>query len=166
MLLGILSDSHDNAASMKAGIDLLRQRGAAYVIHCGDVVSAHMLDYLAGIPAAFVFGNCDWDRAALQRYAEQVGVQCFGKAGQVELAGRRIAFTHGDDPKLRQRILADDRPDYLLSGHTHVRADVRHGPTRLINPGALQRATEKTVALLDLAADTLEFLVVTTDPRR
>jgi predicted phosphodiesterase len=56
------------------------------------------------------------------------------------------------------RLLAAQEHDYLLHGHTHVRRDERVGKTRVINPGALHRAAEKTVALLDLAADRLEYL--------
>ncbi|RLS46748.1 MAG: metallophosphoesterase, partial [Planctomycetota bacterium] len=50
--------------------------------------------------------------------------------------------------------------DYLLHGHTHVCRDERHGATRIINPGALHRASEFTVALLDTDSDELQFLVV------
>jgi hypothetical protein len=36
--------------------------------------------------------------------------------------------------------------------------DERFGRTRIINPGALFRASEKTVALLDTEADQLDYL--------
>ena len=42
-----------------------------------------------------------------------------------------------------------------------MRADERVGTVRVINPGALFRAKERTVALLDTAADAVRFLVVT-----
>jgi predicted phosphodiesterase len=58
-----------------------------------------------------------------------------------------------------RRLLAA-RPDYLLSGHAHIPGDRRDGPTRRINPGALDRADEFTVALLDLGADDVRFLTV------
>jgi predicted phosphodiesterase len=58
------------------------------------------------------------------------------------------------------RRLLVARPDYLLSGHSHYPADRRDGPTRRINPGALHRADEYTVALLGLESDELRFLTV------
>jgi predicted phosphodiesterase len=58
-----------------------------------------------------------------------------------------------------RRLLAA-QPDYLLSGHSHIASDARTGPTRRINPGALHRAAEFTVALLDLEEDILRFLAV------
>ena len=62
---------------------------------------------------------------------------------------------------LKRRVLAEQKHDYLLQGHTHVRQDVRVGRTRVINPGALHRANPKTVALLNTSNDFVEFLEIT-----
>jgi predicted phosphodiesterase len=59
-----------------------------------------------------------------------------------------------------RRALESQSFDYLLHGHTHVKRDERVGRTRVINPGALHRAREKTVAVLDTATDMLTFLTV------
>ena len=158
MLLGLLSDTHDRTDAMAPAVEILKGRGAQYFIHCGDVGAAAVLDYLAGLPSAFVWGNCDWDRAGLARYAESIGVACFGPFGDLTLDGKRIALMHGDDARLKQRILGEQQHDYLFQGHTHIPLDQRVGKTRLINPGALHRANPRTFALLDLASDALEFL--------
>src|ERR1041385_1989333 len=160
MIIGILSAPHDRTEPMAAAVQLLHSRGAEYFIHCGDVGSSAVLDYLAGLKAAFVWGNCDWDRVGLQRYAKSIGIDCFGAFGELELDGRKIALIHGDDPALKRRLLSEQKHDYLLQGHTHVRHDLRMGKMRIINPGALHRANPKTVALLDTAADTVEFLEI------
>ena len=162
MLVGILSDTHDRVDAMAAAMRVLRDRGAQFFVHCGDVGSERVIDHLAGVPSAFVFGNTDWDRATLARYAEKLHVACYGSMADLELGGKRFAVIHGDDFRLKQRLLAEQRHDYLLQGHTHVRADERVGKVRLINPGALHRAREKTVALLDTVADRLTFLPVGT----
>ena len=161
MILGVLSDTHDRVDAMAAGMAILRAHGAEFYIHCGDVGSERVLDHLAGVPAAFVFGNTDWDRAGLARYAEKIGVACHNALAQLELGGRKIAVTHGDDFKLKQRLLAEQRHDFLLQGHTHVRADEKVGSMRVINPGALHRAREKTVATLDTDSGRVTFHVVT-----
>ena len=163
MIVGILGDTHDRAGAMAAGVELLRKSGAQFFIHCGDVGAEHILDYLAGLPAAFVWGNNDWDRLSLQRYAQDLGIACYGAFGELELGGKKFAVMHGDDFRLRQRILVEQRHDYLLQGHTHVRSDQRVGRVRCINPGALHRAREKTVALLDTETDALSFLPVDAD---
>src|SRR5687767_7946848 len=118
MILGILSDTHDRVDATAAAMELLREQGVEYLIHCGDVGSERVLDHLVGpIPAAFVWGNTDWDRATLQRYAASVGIQCFGHFGELSLGGKEIALLHGDDVKLKHRILTEGRHDYLLQGH-------------------------------------------------
>src|SRR5438552_3740044 len=113
MLVGLLSDTHDRADAMAAAMQMLQSRGGQYFIHCGDVGSPNILDYLAGIPSAFVWGNCDWDRLGLQRYAQAIGVQCYGAFGDLTLAGKRIALLHGDDARLKQQILSEQQHDYL-----------------------------------------------------
>src|SRR5215813_421018 len=116
MLIGILSDTHGKTEAMATGLQLLQSRGAQYFVHCGDVGSTQVLDYLAGLPAAFVWGNCDWDRLALERYAQKLRIDCFGPYGDLTLDGKRIALIHGDDARLKRQLLAGQAHDYLLQG--------------------------------------------------
>ena len=160
MKIGILSDTHGRVDSARPGVEALTARGAEVLIHCGDVGGPEVLDLLVGRRSLFVFGNCDWDRESLRRHAQIVGVMCHGAFGDIELSGKRIAVLHGDDPGLKRKILTEQQHDYLLQGHTHMREDVMVGRTRLINPGALHRANPRTVALLDLADCSLEFIEI------
>jgi hypothetical protein len=160
VLIGIVSDTHDRAETMALAVRMLRERGAEFFIHCGDVGSPRVLDHLAGLAACFVFGNCDWDRAGLKRYAAHIDLACHDAFGDLTLDGKRIAVIHGDDSALKRRLLAEQQHDYLLQGHSHLREDTRIGRMRLINPGALHRANPKTAALLDTGSDELAFLVV------
>jgi putative phosphoesterase len=157
VIVGILSDTHGRLDAAHAGVAILRAAGAEFLIHCGDVGEEEVLDALAGIPAAFVFGNNDWDRRGLERYAKDIGVTCLGASGEIELAGKCFAVFHGDDFALRRKLLDGQKYDYVLQGHTHAPADERHGRTRLINPGALHRARPRTVAVLDTGTDALTF---------
>jgi uncharacterized protein len=160
VIVGILSDTHDRADAMALAVQILRRYNAEFLIHCGDIGSPQpMLDYLVG-PSAFVFGNTDWDRQGLKRYAAQVQVNCLGNAGELELGAKMFHVEHGDDQRSMKKAIEEQRFDYLLHGHTHVKRDERFGRTRIINPGALHRAREKTVALLDTEKDHLLFLTV------
>jgi uncharacterized protein len=161
MRIGLLSDTHDKLPAMADAMRQLQERQAEFFIHCGDVGNPSVLDYLAGLPAAFVWGNCDWDRAGLSRYAAQVHVPCHGPFADLELAGKRIAVIHGDDTKLKRQLLTEQRHDFLFQGHTHIREDTTVGNVRIINPGALHRANPKTAALLDTETGRLDYLVVT-----
>ena len=158
MLLGILSDTHDRVDPMAEGMQLLRAAGATYFIHCGDVGSERILDHLPGEASAFVFGNNDWDQAGLRAYAEVMHIQCLGETGTVELDGKKIAVTHGDDERLLRRLIEAQEHDYILLGHSHVAGQEKIGKTRLINPGALHRAHPKSVAILNLETDDLKWI--------
>jgi magnesium chelatase family protein len=87
MLVGILSDTHGRADATAAAVELLRRHKAEFFIHCGDVGSASVLDQLVGSRAAFVWGNCDFDRMSLSRYAQRLGIPCFGAMGELSLDG-------------------------------------------------------------------------------
>jgi len=160
MHLGIISDTHGQVEAMAAAVRLLRAAGAQYFIHCGDVGGPGILDCLAGLEAAFVWGNTDGDRKDLQSHARIVAVQCMGAFAELKLDGKDIAVLHGDDHRRFAAAVEGQRFDYLFCGHTHACADWRQGRTRIVNPGALHRAARKTVALLDTRVDELRLLVV------
>jgi uncharacterized protein len=164
VIIGILSDTHDRADAMAAGLRMLEDAGAKFFIHCGDIGSQQCIDLLTGTKCAFVFGNCDFDRSSLARYSASIDVPCFGNFADLTLDNKRIAVIHGDDFKLKQRLLSAQEHDYMMQGHTHARADERFGKTRLINPGALYRAAQKTVATLDTKTDKLQFYIVPISP--
>lgn len=160
MLVGIVSDSHDRHVTLKTAINLLQQNGAAHFIHCGDVGGQTTLDQLAGLKVTAVWGNNDWDRTSLDDYARSLGIIVHDSLAEVELGGKKFAVIHGDDLALKLRLLDEQRHDYLLQGHTHVREDQRVGRIRIINPGALFRARTRSVALLNTETDAMRFFEV------
>jgi putative phosphoesterase len=157
MRVGILSDTHDQVDRTSRAVALLAREGAEVLLHLGDLCGPDVVYACAGQPAYFIWGNNEVDLDALRAAIRQIGGTCLEWDGEITLTGRRIAMTHGDRPGSYRRLL-ESSPDYLLSGHSHVPHDHRHGSTRCINPGALHRAARHTVALLDLAADELRLL--------
>jgi putative phosphoesterase len=165
MLLGILSDSHGRADVTRAAVAALVRRGAATLVHLGDICGENVLDELISHNARVVFGNCDWEIRGLTHYAQAVGVQVDHPMGMLEIDGKSIAFTHGHLTDLMDQALAANI-DYLLHGHTHEVRDERIGRTRVINPGALHRASRYTAALLDPVGDRLEIVDIGKDLKR
>lgn len=165
--LGILSDTHGDAARARRAIALLQARGASCIIHLGDVGGEEVLDLFAGIEALVLFGNTD-DARGLRRYAEALDIPVVHPAAIIETkstsrgrAGRpiRIGMTHGHLPDEIDRLFRSDL-DILLHGHTHVaRDEIIHG-VRVMNPGALHRAERHTAMLLDLETGSAEWLDV------
>ncbi len=160
MLIGILSDSHGRTETTALAVRAVGERGAELVLHLGDIETEAVIDELAAANARIVFGNCDWDTDRLRRYAEGAGVTVDHPMGMLEVAGKRIAWTHGHLDHLMAEAL-DAGVDYLFHGHSHELRDERIGSTRVINPGALFRARRYTAALLDPASDTLSIVEVT-----
>lgn len=160
MLLGILSDTHDELARTQQAVELLRAAGAEALVHCGDMASPSIVVACAVMPLWFVFGNHDADSVpALRKAALEHGAVCLDWGGIFELAGRRVGVAHGHMRLDIRRVLAG-RPDYLLTGHLHSPMDSLHDGVRQINPGALSRADEYTVALLEIETGQLQFLRV------
>jgi putative phosphoesterase len=154
MRIGILSDTHDQVARTMSAVALLIAEGAEMLFHCGDLTGPEVVAACGRLPSCYVFGNNDFDEDRLRRAMAKVGGICLGRGDVLVLEGRRVAMTHGDCPSETRRLRALE-PDYLLFGHSHRPTDERDGATRRINPGALHRAAARTVAVLDLATDSL-----------
>ena len=166
--IGLLSDSHGRAATTRRAVDVLLEHGAERLLHLGDIGSVEVIDALlaagpsgAAVASHVVFGNTDWDAAALGKYAKELGVVVDHPSGRLSLEAGDLVFCHGHEPAVSRAALAEP-VRYLCHGHTHVAADSREGDTRVINPGALCRARRYTVALLDTESDTVTFYPVST----
>jgi hypothetical protein len=159
-MIGIVSDTHGRADAARKAARLLADRAVTRVIHCGDIGDAAVVDQFAQFETTYVWGNTDFDRGSLRRYIKSVGGAVGEPFARVQVDGRLIAATHGDDGPLLRRLIDAGRHDYVLHGHTHEPRDQRVGKTRVINPGALHRAREHTIALLDVSSDELEFVTV------
>lgn len=160
MKIAIISDSHNQDHRVSLALDLARQRGAGLVIHCGDIEDPPVVRLFRGWDAHFVLGNCDWDRDGLADAIEAIGGRLHERFGHLDLNGRTLAFLHGHDQGLLDELEVSGAYDYLFHGHTHQAIDRRAGPTRVINPGALQRARVKTFVVLDPASGEAETVVV------
>jgi putative phosphoesterase len=160
MILGILSDTHDQAERTRRAVQMLIDAGAEALIHCGDITRPELLSLCAVRPLHFVVGNNDSrDIRFWKEQAANTGAVCLGWGGEISVAGKRIGITHGHLRSELRRLIAAE-PDYLVSGHSHIAGESRVGKTRRINPGALYRARRFSVAVLDLEVDELRFLDV------
>lgn len=158
--VGIISDTHDQLTRTGRAIEILRDRNVGALLHCGDLIGPEMIHLCSSLPFYFVFGNWDADFVPqLSAAAEQTKSNCLCWAGEICLAGRRIALVHGHLSTDTKKLL-NTNPDYLCSGHSHVARDVVVGHTRRINPGALHDAESFSVAVLDLLSDTVEFVTI------
>jgi hypothetical protein len=138
---------------------MLAEFAPAAVIHCGDIGSVEVVRQFARWPTHFVLGNVDDNEAELEAAIRQAGLEFHGRFGSLELAGRRIAFLHGDDSRRLKEEIASGVWDLVCSGHTHERSERREGKTLALNPGALYRAHPHSLAVVDLS--TMEVTSIT-----
>lgn len=160
MKLGVVSDTHSRHETVRAAVSLLQERGAQLLLHCGDIEDAETVRLFAGIPTHFVFGNWDRDTVGLTAAIQEIGGTLHEQFGYLELAGRKVAWVHSHDKALFRDLKRYEGLDYLFYGHTHQVGQYRLGSLNVVNPGALFRAAPKTVALVDLRGDSVEFLRV------
>ncbi|MEZ0248213.1 MAG: metallophosphoesterase [Thermoproteus sp.] len=157
MLVGVISDSHDNLEAIRGAARLFRARGVDFVIHAGDWVapfSAKALREALGAEARIVgvWGNNEGELLYFQKVASQFNVEILGEAGLVEIGGRRIGVYHGTSDLLTRAMIKSEMFDVVVYGHTH-RVDVRReGRTLVVNPGELcgYLTGRRTAALVDL----------------
>lgn len=158
MQIGIVSDSHSNRTKVSQAVGLLETLGITTVLHCGDVADAAVVEAFANFKSYFVFGNVDDDRPSLRAAMRRTGAVCCEEFGELELAGRKIAFLHGDDKRRLEREERSGRYDLVCYGHTHKAESHRVGPTLIVNPGALHRAKIHTLAVYDSQRDDVEII--------
>ncbi len=150
MQLGIVSDTHGHVPYALEAVRMLESLGVEAVLHCGDIGSPEIVGLFSAWPTHFVFGNVDHDEADLRRAIRDAGQTCHGRLGTLELAGRKIAFLHGDDTALLRETIDSGKWDLVCHGHTHIARQMRQGNTLVLNPGALYRATPHSLAGVEL----------------
>jgi len=154
MLLGVMSDSHDNLGRIREGLRRLREAGADVLLHAGDFVAPFALKEILKFEGTVyaVFGNNDGERAGLRSLLPDL------EEGprRVELGKRRITLLH-DEQEMRKRDLR--RSDLIVIGHSH-HPEIRQGKPLIVNPGECGGwlTGKSTVATVD--TETLEVKLI------
>lgn len=149
MLLGVISDTHGQLEMTALAVHAMKSMKVEYVIHCGDVGGTAIVPLFQSFSAHFVVGNCD-SAITLQMAVEAAGQTFHGRVGELSLEGRKIAFLHGDSHFAIQRLLTEGECDLIAHGHTHLAQWGTHGETVILNPGALTRCEQPSIALVRL----------------
>jgi putative phosphoesterase len=160
MKIGVLSDSHGRLPAVNTALGEYEARDVELVIHCGDIDDAGTVLAFSRFPTHFVYGNCDGDRPGIRNAIAAIGATLHEPFGHLELAGKQIAWLHGDHPDLKRDVEQSGHYHYLFYGHTHVAEQHLTGNTLVVNPGALHRARPKTCLVLDLESGAMETIVI------
>jgi len=159
MKIAIITDSHDNIDYFKKFVEMVKQQKIDTVIHCGDLVAPFMIQFLVESDLTFYLtsGNNTGDLDMLWPRLKGTKINYYPRLGEIELAGKKIAFTHF--PDFAELMAASGKYDYVFYGHTHIKVDKKIGNTLLINPGELTNLrTKGSFVILDLESGKYEFI--------
>ncbi len=140
MLIGAISDSHDNLPLIEKAVEKLNQKKVALVLHAGDFVAPFTIARFKKLNCQFigVFGNNDGDHELLKkRFSETTNCSVHERFTQVTVEGYRIALLHGHETELLNAIIDTGYFDAVIHGHSHNRNVERRGKTLAVNPGEL-----------------------------
>ena len=158
MLIGLMSDTHNNRPGVRYALDIFAALGIDVILHAGDLISAQLLEEFTDFSLFLSFGNGD-DPLIIASKAGSVSekIVC-DEMLDLRLAGKRIFLIHGDYRTEQEKRIESGDYDYVIHGHTHRFRDERIGSTRVINPGALggRYIGERSFATLDLVRNELQ----------
>jgi uncharacterized protein len=138
--IGVISDTHNFLDPQVLRI----LKGVDHIFHAGDIGQRKLIADLRRIaPVTAVMGNTD---------EPELG---FALTEIVTLANRKFVIHHIVDPRSPgdaiKTLIAKERPDAVVFGHTHKPFREMIGDTLYFNPGAAGKARfglERTLAIL------------------
>jgi putative phosphoesterase len=156
MLIGALSDSHDNVFLIEKAVEVLNACNVGLVLHAGDFVSAFTVAKFKQLACPFVgvFGNNDGDCELLKlRFGETSNCKVHTCFAEVAVEGCRIALLHGHEMALLHALVHSGYFDYVVHGHSHNRGVERVGKTLAVNPGEVcgYLTGKPSLAIIDTA---------------
>ena len=156
MLIGAISDTHDNLPQVEKAVKYLNDQKVGLVLHAGDYVAGFVIPKFKQLNCKLigVFGNNDGDHELLKkRFSETANCTIHDRFAQVEVEGYRIALLHGTETELLDAIINSGYFDAVIHGHSHNKSIDKKGKTLVINPGEVcgYLTGKCTVALLDTA---------------
>ena len=151
MKLGIISDTHGRVPN--AVHDALA--GVDHILHAGDVGPVDVLTELEAIaPACAVLGNTDHGLALPETRVE-------------EFAGHKFLIHHIVDVSMPSQqvraLLAEEQPDVVVFGHTHIPFHKKINGVLYLNPGSACQPRDFSapgVAIVDCAPTGLDVRFV------
>ena len=160
MLVGIMSDTHDNLPMVDKAVSTLQNEKVELVLHAGDYVAPFVIPYFEPFKGKFigVFGNNDGDHEFLKKRFAEFGLEIRGIFAEINIDNLRIALLHGGEPggapgpsELLRSLLKTTCYDVIIHGHVHEAKAYKKGRTLIINPGEVcgYLTGKPSIAVLD-----------------
>jgi hypothetical protein len=136
MLVGVVSDTHNNIKNIKKIIDLFNEAQVELVIHTGDISKASTLEIFSNLnsPLVGVFGNNDRIEEGLGIVCEEYNFNFQEPPLSLTLEHKKVAVFH--EPELIDDYIKDNEDtDIVLHGHTHRYKEETVKDIIYFNPG-------------------------------
>ncbi len=160
MLIGVVSDTHGHVENTLRGVRMLETFAVEQVLHCGDIGSTDVVALFDAWPTHFVLGNVDGNEDELAAAICTHHQSFYGPFGELTLCEKRVALLHSDDQRRFRETINSDDWDLVCYGHTHQSESHRVGKTMVLNPGALYRARQHSIAIVNLGTMEIEIVAV------
>ncbi len=132
MLIGIISDTHDNLVNLKKVVDIFNDRHVEHIIHAGDYTSPFTWRVLQHFKGGFtgIFGNNDGDRIFLRKlFSDKI----YPQPHLFSLHNRKIVVMH--EPDVADALAESGFFDLVVFGHSHEPVLKKVKAALVVNPG-------------------------------
>ena len=136
MLLGVVSDTHNNLRNIEQIISLFNNEEITSVIHTGDITNSKSLEKFSALDADLigVYGNNDRNEVGLEDIAIQNNFLFQEPPSLITLCDKNIAIFH--EPDMISSFLSENKDiDIVIHGHTHRYRHEIVNDVLLFNPG-------------------------------
>ena len=153
MLIGVVSDTHNNLKNIDIITSLFNEKGVDLVVHTGDITNSNSLIKFKDLNCEFlgVLGNNDKKEPNLIQTAELNSLRPKNPPIQFSKCNRLIAVFHEPD-QIEDYLSKNQNVDIVLHGHTHrYRNEILSGVLHF-NPGESAGifAGKNAIGIIDL----------------
>ena len=159
MIVGIISDTHDNLDNLAKAVEIFHSRNVEHIIHAGDYTSPFTWRILKHFKGDFtgIFGNNDGEKVLLKKLSkDRIHTQPY----IFSLHERKIVVMH--EPDVVDALADSGHFDLVVFGHTHEPVIKMVNKTLVVNPGEVcgwlyKKPTVAIVNLVNMEAEIIEI---------
>lgn len=137
MLVGVISDSHDNLKNVNKLIKIFKEKNIDCIIHCGDFCAPFILKALDKFekPVHLVFGNTNDLFNSTKICENSNNLKLYGNTASFEIDGKKVCVNHY--PDIARAFAMTKDYDIVFYGHSHIKNKEKINNCLLVNPGEL-----------------------------
>ena len=136
MLVGVVSDTHNNIKNINNIINIFNREKVDLVIHTGDISKAKTLRLFSSLQCSMtgVFGNNDRIEEGLKEVCYEYNFNFQEPPLSLSLEGKKIAVFH--EPELIDSYIKEHTDvQLIIHGHTHRYTEETQNNIIIFNPG-------------------------------